>query len=139
MIMNPPPPRPEAKGSTTPSVRETATAAFEQWAAKLKAPVIEIHTGAWCDAVVDGHADKAGAEWQRIVAGAKLARSEGLEVHAGHGLDYGTAETIAALPEIVELNIGYYMMGEALFVGLGETVRTMRAAMDRGRSRAPES
>jgi len=95
--------------------------------------VIEIHTGAWCDAVVDGHAAKAEAEWQRIVAGAKLARSVGLEVHAGHGLDYETAETIAGLPEIVELNIGYYMIGEAVFVGIGETVRLMRAAMDRGR------
>jgi pyridoxine 5-phosphate synthase len=102
-------------------------------AAKLRAPVIEIHTGAWCDAVVDGHAAKAEAEWQRIVAGSVLARSAGLEVHAGHGLDYVTAEKIAALPEIVELNIGYYMIGEALFVGLGETVRAMRAAMDRGR------
>ena len=107
-------------------------------AAQLRAPVIEIHTGGWCDAVVDGHADKAEAEWRRIVAGAALARSAGLEVHAGHGLDYATAETIAALPEIVELNIGYYMIGEALFVGLGATVRTMRAAMDRGR-KAPES
>jgi pyridoxine 5-phosphate synthase len=57
----------------------------------------------------------------------------GLEVHAGHGLDYATAERIAALPEIAELNIGYFMMGEALFVGLSETVRMMRAAMDRGR------
>jgi pyridoxine 5-phosphate synthase len=102
----------------------------------LQAPVIEIHTGAWCDAVTDGHKDKAEAEWQRIVAGAKLARSAGLEVHAGHGLDYATAETIAALADIVELNIGYYMIGEAIFVGLSETVRTMRAAMDRGRSRA---
>jgi pyridoxine 5-phosphate synthase len=83
--------------------------------------------------VVDSNKAKAEAEWQRIVAGAKLARSAGLEVHAGHGLDYGTAETIAALPEIVELNIGYYMIGEALFVGLGGTVRAMRAAMDRGR------
>ena len=105
-----------------------------EMAARLRAPVIEIHTGAWCDAVVDGHAAKAEAEWRRIVAGAKLARAAGLEVHAGHGLDYATAETIAALPEIVELNIGYYMIGEALFVGLGETVRTMRAAMDRGRA-----
>ena len=58
------------------------------------------------------------------------------EVHAGHGLDYVTAEKIASLAEIVELNIGYYMMGEALFVGLAETVRTMRAAMDRGRHKA---
>ncbi|BBO06808.1 MULTISPECIES: pyridoxine 5'-phosphate synthase [Bradyrhizobium] len=105
-------------------------------AARLRAPVIEIHTGAWCDAVVDGHTAKAEAEWQRIVAGVKLAKAAGLEVHAGHGLDYATAETIAALPEIMELNIGYYMIGEALFVGLAETVRCMRAAMDRGRSRA---
>src|SRR6478736_15436 len=107
-----------------------------EMAARLRAPVIEIRTGAWCDAVVDGHADKAEAEWQRIVAGAKIAKAAGLEVHAGHGLDYATAEKIAALPEIVELNIGYYMVGEALFVGLAETVRSMRAAMDRGRSRA---
>ena len=104
-----------------------------EMATRLRAPVIEIHTGAWCDAVVDGHAAKAAAEWQRIVAGGRLARAAGLEVHAGHGLDYITAERIAALPEIVELNIGYYMIGEALFTGLAETVRVMRAAMDRGR------
>jgi len=106
-----------------------------EMAAQLRAPVIEIHTGAWCDAVADGHAEKAEAEWQRIVAGCGLARAAGLEVHAGHGLDYVTAEKISALPEIVELNIGYYMIGEALFVGLAETVRAMRAAMDVGRSR----
>jgi len=106
-----------------------------EMAARLRAPVIEIHTGAWCDAVADGHAEKAEAEWQRIVAGSRLARAAGLEVHAGHGLDYVTAEKISALPEIVELNIGYYMIGEALFVGLAETVRAMRAAMDVGRSR----
>jgi len=104
-----------------------------EMAARLRAPVIEIHTGAWCDAVTDGKAARADAEWQRIVAGATLARSAGLEVHAGHGLDYETAEKIAALPEIVELNIGYYMIGEAIFVGISETVRAMRAAMDRGR------
>jgi len=105
-------------------------------AAALRAPVIEIHTGAWCDAVAAGHAAKAEAEWQRIVKGAALARSRGLEVHAGHGLDYATAERIAALPGIAELNIGYAMIGEALFVGIGETVRAMRTAMDRGRGRA---
>lgn len=107
-----------------------------EMAAQLRAPVIEIHTGAWCDAVSDGHTDKAEAEWQRILAGVKVAKAAGLEVHAGHGLDYATAEKIAALPEIMELNIGYYMIGEALFVGLAETVRKMRGAMDRGRSRA---
>jgi pyridoxine 5-phosphate synthase len=104
-----------------------------EMAARLKAPVIEIHTGGWCDAVVDGHTAKADAEWRRIVAGARLARSAGLEVHAGHGLDYATAETISALLEIAELNIGYFMIGEAIFVGLAETVREMRAAMERGR------
>ena len=105
-------------------------------AAALGSPVIEIHTGAWCDAVAAGETVRAEAEWQRIVSGAALARQAGLEVHAGHGLDYATAEKIASLGEIVELNIGYFMMGEALFVGLGETVREMRAAMERGRSKA---
>ena len=104
-----------------------------EMAAKLKAPVIELHTGAWCDAITDGDTAKAASEWERIVVGAKLAKSVGLEVHAGHGLDYATAEAISALPEIMELNIGYYMIGEALFIGLSDTVRLMRAAMDRGR------
>jgi pyridoxine 5-phosphate synthase len=115
------------------SVFIAADPAQIEMAAKLRAPVIELHTGGWCDAVVGGHHAKAEAEWQRIVAGAKLAQAAGLEVHAGHGLDYATAETISALPEIRELNIGYFMIGEAIFVGLGETVRAMRAAMDRGR------
>ncbi|PYF03792.1 pyridoxine 5'-phosphate synthase [Rhodopseudomonas faecalis] len=103
-------------------------------AAAVKAPVIEIHTGTWCDAIDSGNRAKAEAEWQRIVAGAALAQSVGLEVHAGHGLDYATAEQIAALPQIAELNIGFHIMGEALFIGLGNSVRLMRAAMDRGRA-----
>ncbi|TAH68935.1 MAG: pyridoxine 5'-phosphate synthase [Rhodopseudomonas palustris] len=103
-------------------------------AAALKAPVIEIHTGTWCDAIESGDRAKAEVEWQRIVAGAALAQSVGLEVHAGHGLDYATAEQIAALPQIAELNIGFHIMGEALFIGLGNSVRLMRAAMDRGRA-----
>ena len=106
-----------------------------EMAAKLRAPVIEIHTGAWCDAIADGETATAEREWTRIVAGAKLARSAGLEVHAGHGLDFITAERIAALPEIVELNIGHFLIGEAVFDGLAEAVRRMRAAMDRGRAR----
>ncbi|MDB5520656.1 MAG: pyridoxal phosphate biosynthetic protein PdxJ [Tardiphaga sp.] len=105
-----------------------------EMAATLKAPVIEIHTGAWCDAVADGEDAKAQHEWQRIVAGVALATAAGLEVHAGHGLDYATAETIAALPDVVELNIGFYMIGEALFVGLPDTVHRMRTSMDRGRA-----
>ena len=105
-------------------------------AAKLKAPVIEIHTGAWCDALTVGRTAKAAAEWKLIQDGAALAKGSGLEVHAGHGLDYASAETIAALPQIVELNIGHFLVGEAVFEGLAETVKFMRAAMDRGRAKA---
>jgi pyridoxine 5-phosphate synthase len=105
-------------------------------AARLRSPAIEIHTGAWCDALANGQQAAAAAEFARVREGAKLARSLGLEVHAGHGLNYETAEAIAALPEIVELNIGHFLVGDAIFVGLGEAVKIMRAAMDRGRARA---
>jgi pyridoxine 5-phosphate synthase len=104
-------------------------------AAKVGAPVIEIHTGAWCDALHEGRDVAAAAEFARIANGATLAQQLGLEVHAGHGLDYATAETIAALPQIVELNIGHAMIGEAIFSGLGTVVGTMRQAMARGRAR----
>jgi pyridoxine 5-phosphate synthase len=108
-------------------------------AVSLRAPVIEIHTGAWCDALAAGNAAGAAAEFDRIVRGAAFARNAGLEVHAGHGLDYLTAERIAALSEIAELNIGHFMIGEAIFDGLESVVRTMRAAMDRGRGKASAS
>jgi len=105
-------------------------------AAAVGAPVIEIHTGAWCDALAAGEAAAAEAEWQRIRTGAELAKRLGLEVHAGHGLNYVTAERIAELPQVVELNIGHFLIGEAVAVGLAHTVASMRAAMDRGRARA---
>jgi pyridoxine 5-phosphate synthase len=105
-----------------------------QAAVAIGAPVIEIHTGAWCDALADHRLSAAQAEWQRIRHGAQLARRLGLEVHAGHGLDFETAEAIAALPEIVELNIGHFLIGEAVSLGLAGAVKTMRAAMDRGRA-----
>jgi pyridoxine 5-phosphate synthase len=105
-------------------------------AAELGAPVVELHTGAWCDALTEERKTEANAEWQLIRAGAVLAQSFGLEVHAGHGLDYASAETIAALPQIVELNIGHFLIGEAVFEGLPETVKFMRAAMARGRAKA---
>jgi pyridoxine 5-phosphate synthase len=104
-----------------------------QAAVSIGAPVIEIHTGAWCDALADKRMSAAQAEWERIRHGAQLARRLGLEVHAGHGLNFETAHAIAALPEIVELNIGHFLVGEAVFCGLAEAVRTMRAAMNRGR------
>ncbi len=97
------------------------------------APVIELHTGAWCDALGDGETDAAAREFERIRMAAALAKTLGLEVHAGHGLDYASAEAIAALPEIAELNIGHFLIGEAVFVGLEHAIRTMREAMDRGR------
>jgi pyridoxine 5-phosphate synthase len=112
-------------------------------AAAMRAPVIEIHTGAWCDALAEGQQDRtvtdadassrAAAEFERIRAGARLAHGLGLEVHAGHGLDYVTAGAIAALPELVELNIGHFLIGESIMDGLATAVRRMRAAMDRGR------
>ncbi len=105
-------------------------------AAAVGAPVIEIHTGAWCDALAAGEAAAAEAEWHRIRTGAELAKRLGLEVHAGHGLNYVTAERIAELPQVVELNIGHFLIGEAVAVGLAHTVASMRAAMDRGRARA---
>jgi pyridoxine 5-phosphate synthase len=97
------------------------------------APVIELHTGAWCDALAENRTHDAEREWERIRESAKLARREGLEVHAGHGLNFNTAEAIAALPEVVELNIGHFLVGEAIYMGLASAVKTMRAAMDRGR------
>jgi pyridoxine 5-phosphate synthase len=104
-------------------------------AAKIGAPVIEIHTGAWCEALATGNAAAASAELARIGRGAALAEKAGLEVHAGHGLDFASAEAIAALPQIVELNIGHFLVGEAIFVGLPAAVRAMRAAIERGRSK----
>ncbi|MFZ3358011.1 MAG: pyridoxine 5'-phosphate synthase [Xanthobacteraceae bacterium] len=101
----------------------------------IGAPVVEIHTGAWCDALAAGDGGAAAAEFDRIVRGVAQAKNAGLEVHAGHGLDFLTAEKIAELGDIAELNIGHFLIGEAIFSGLAEAVRVMRSAMDRGRTR----
>ena len=92
-----------------------------------------MHVGPCCEALAEGQAREADAEWRRIVDAAKAAHAFGLEVHAGHGLDYTTAATISGLSEIVELNIGHFLVGEALFIGLAESVRRMRVKMDRAR------
>ena len=107
-----------------------------QAAAALGAPVVELHTGAWCHAVENGEAARGEAEFARLVDAARVATTLGLECHAGHGLDFETARLIAGLPEIVELNIGHFLIGEAIFVGLAESVRLMRKAMDDGRAAA---
>jgi pyridoxine 5-phosphate synthase len=100
------------------------------------APVVELHTGAWCDALAQGEALRAQGEFERLRAAAAATSRLGLECHAGHGLDYASARTIAALPEIVELNIGHFLVGEAIFVGLAHSVKAMRLAMDEGRAEA---
>ena len=105
-------------------------------AAVVGAPVIEIHTGAWCDALAAGDGAVAAGEFARIALGATLAAQAGLEVHAGHGLDFLSGEEIATLPQIVELNIGHFLISDAIFEGLDASVRKMRAAMERGRMRS---
>jgi pyridoxine 5-phosphate synthase len=96
----------------------------------LGAPVVELHTGAYCEA--------EGAERERLLQklgdGAAYAASIGLEVHAGHGLTFDNVKPIAAIPEIRELNIGHFLVGEAIFVGLENSIRHMRALMDEARS-----
>lgn len=102
-------------------------------AKSIGAPVVELHTGAWCHAVETGEAEKAEHEFERIRQAAAYTAAIGLECHAGHGLDYDTARRIAGLPQIVELNIGHFLVGEAIFVGLEASIRAMRVAMDEGR------
>jgi len=101
-------------------------------AKRLGAPVIELHTGAYCDA----SGDARERELQRIVAAAAHAEAIGLECHAGHGLSYDSVGPVAAIPTIVELNIGHFLVGEAIFDGLDSAIKRMRAAMDRGRAAA---
>lgn len=113
-------------------------AAPEQIAASadVGAAVVELHTGAYCDAAREGDAFRAEAILQRLRAGAAQAHALGLEVHAGHGIDYATVAAIAAIPELAELNIGHFLIGEAIFVGLPESIRRMRQLMDAARALA---
>jgi pyridoxine 5-phosphate synthase len=113
---------------------EADTAALDS-AVRLGAPVVELHAGAWCEAVEQGEHDKAEAEFARLASAAEIGASLGLEMHAGHGLDFHTAERLAGVPEFVEFNIGHFLMGEALFIGMDAAITRMRAAMDAGRSR----
>lgn len=112
-----------------------ADAAPIRMAAKLGAPVVELHTGSWCEAAIAGEKEKAQAEFARLAEGAALAASLGIEVHAGHGLDYDTARQLAIVPEFVEFNIGHFLIGEAIFIGLDAAIGRMRQAMDEGRAR----
>ena len=101
--------------------------------ARIGAPVIELHTGAYCDFHAEGKTAERDAELERLVAGAKLGAELGLEIHMGHGLTYDNLAPIAAMPEVMELNIGHFLIGEAVFVGLPEALAEMRRCMDAAR------
>jgi pyridoxine 5-phosphate synthase len=100
---------------------------------KAGADAVELHTGTYCAAASQGDGPARARELKRLVDGARAAARAGLEVHAGHGLDYDNVVPVASIPEIVELNIGHYLVGEALFVGLFDSISRMRALMDGAR------
>ncbi|MGN6423045.1 MAG: pyridoxine 5'-phosphate synthase [Asticcacaulis sp.] len=103
-------------------------------AAKIKAPVVEFHTGALCDAWRDQADFTFENEFNRLKAAVALADELGIEVHAGHGIDYDTVPFIAKLPQVRELNIGHFLIGEAIFVGLEAAIGRMRDLMDAART-----
>ncbi|QYK41492.1 MAG: pyridoxine 5'-phosphate synthase [Paracoccaceae bacterium] len=99
-------------------------------AARVGAQVVEFHTGHYCDLVADGQDAEAARELDALRQAARRAHDLGLEVHMGHGLDYETAAHVAAFPEVMELNIGHFLVGEAIFRGLGPAIEEMRRRMD---------
>ena len=102
--------------------------------AQAGAAVVELHTGAYCDFHAEGHTQAATDELTRITRCAAFADDLGLEVHAGHGLTFGNVAPIAALPQVAELNIGHFLIGEAVFMGLAPAISKMRRLMDDARA-----
>ena len=101
---------------------------------RIGAEVIELHTGAYCDYHAEGRLPERDAEFERLRDMATFGHSLGLEVHAGHGLTFDNVPPIAALPEVRELNIGHFLIGEAIFLGLGPAIEEMRRLMDAARA-----
>ena len=101
---------------------------------RIGAEVIELHTGAYCDAHAEGRFEERDAELLRLTNMAAFANDLGLEVHAGHGLTYDCVSPIAAIPEVMELNIGHFIIGEAIFRGLAPAIAEMRQIMDAARA-----
>jgi len=101
---------------------------------RIGAAVIELHTGAYCDAHAEQRFAERDAELAKLTDMARFADELGLEVHAGHGLTYDCVKPVAALPEVRELNIGHFLIGEAIFVGLGPAIADMRRLMDEARA-----
>ncbi len=102
--------------------------------ARIGAAVVELHTGHYSDLHAEGRYDEAEAELDALRKGAALAHALGLEVHAGHGLTFANVAPIAAIPELRELNIGHFLIGEAIYMGLGPVIEEMRHRMDQARS-----
>ena len=102
-------------------------------AARIGAPVIELHTGAYCDAHAEGRVVDCEAELERLSEMSKYANELGLEVHAGHGLTFDCVKPIAAFPQLMELNIGHFLIGESMFTGLKDAISKMRELMDKAR------
>ena len=96
-------------------------------AIRLRAPVVELHTGRYA------HGDPDGTELRRLAEAAALCVKNGVEPHAGHGLTFDNVAAIAAIPQLAELNIGHFLIGEAIFIGLDASIREMRARMDEAR------
>jgi len=102
--------------------------------ARIGAAVVELHTGHYCDLHYEGRLAERDAELEALREGARLAHSLGLEVHAGHGLTYETVGPVAVIPELRELNIGHFLIAEAIFVGLQPAITEMRRLMDAARA-----
>ena len=102
--------------------------------ARIGAAVVELHTGHYSDLHAEGDFDAADVELAALRRGATLAHSLGLEVHMGHGLTYENVAPIAAIPEVMELNIGHFLIGEAIFTGLEDAILEMRRRMDQARA-----
>ncbi len=101
---------------------------------RIGAEVIELHTGAYCDAFAEGRMEDAERELESLRRMSTFAHSLGLEVHAGHGLTYETVKPVAAFPEVRELNIGHFLIGESIFLGLTPAIQEMRRLMDEARA-----
>lgn len=125
---------PLAEAGCRVSIFIAADARQIEAASRIGAAVVELHTGAYCDHHAEGDFAARDAELARLGEMAAFAHSLGLEVHAGHGLTYETVVPVAELPEVQELNIGHFLIGEAIFRGLSPAIKEMRRLMDGARA-----
>ncbi len=122
------------EGGSRVSLFVEASAEQISASAEAGAAIVELHTGAYCEAVRRGDDARAMAELARLQGATRQAMALGLEVHAGHGIDFATVTAIAAIPEVAELNIGHFLIGEAIFAGLPHAIARMRTLMDEARA-----